>query len=314
MLIQRRTSTFQSLIMRIYFLITALFFFCGSSLFGQDKEEVLQVITKRITKSFPYSEGFEVNLEGENAEVLVESWDKQEISVQIELIAKHPEQEVAKSDLEQMEYLLERVKRKIYVRNYISGEEQVKTEAMMEARYIIKLPEECPIYIKNQFGETDVRNLASQLRIFNEFGTISLNNISGDINMRTRFGDVTGYQLAGNFDIYSRRSNLNLHDIVGNYNIESHYGTLNLWAGEGLIDLNINAQKADVNLFNIDPLTHQQKLVVQEGNVILPNGWKYNFEEDTPQIKKVTFKPTSEYYATFTINIAFGDLKIEQKP
>jgi len=300
--------------MRIYFLIITLFFFCCSNIIGQDKEEVLQVITKRITKSFPYNEGFEVNLEGENAEVLVESWDKQEIFVQIELIAKHPEKKVAQSDLEQMEYLLERVKRKIYVRNYVSGEKGVKVEAIMEARYTIKLPEECPIYIKNQFGETDVRNLASQLRIFNEFGNISLNNIRGDINMRTRFGDVTGYQLAGNFDIYSRRSNLNLHDIVGNYNIESHYGTLNLWAGEGLIDLNINAQKADVNLFNIDPLTHQQKLTVQEGNITLPNGWQYAFEEDTPQIKKVTFKPSSEYYATFTINISFGDLKIEQKP
>ncbi|MEL6719449.1 MAG: hypothetical protein AAFO82_09735 [Bacteroidota bacterium] len=299
--------------MRIFFLITTIFLFGYSNVIGQEKEEVLQVITKRITKSFPYSEGFEVNLEGENAEVLVESWEKQEIFIQIELVAKHPEKETAKGDLEQMVYLLERVKRKIYARNYISGKEEVKTEAMMEARYTIKLPEECPIYIKNQFGETDVRNLASQLRIFNEFGKISLNNIRGDINMRTRFGDVSAYQLAGNFDIYSRRSNLDLHNIVGNYNIESHYGSINLWAGEGLIDLNINAQKADVNLFNIDPLTHQQQLVVQQGNIRLPDGWQYNFEEDTPQIKKVTFKPDSEYYATFTINISFGDLKIEKK-
>lgn len=298
--------------MKIQISIFFLLLLSCSLLMGQE-EEVLQVITKRITKTFPYSEGFEVNLEGENAEVLVESWEQQEIYVQIELIAKHPEQAVAERDIEEMAYLLDRVKRKIYIRNYVKEKETAPTVAMMEARYTIKLPEECPVYIKNQFGETDIRNLASQLRIFNEFGPVNLLNVNGTIEMRTRFGDVFGDRLAGNFDIYSRRSDLNLRNVVGNYNIESHYGTLNLWAGEGLIDLNINAEKTNVNLFNIDPLTHQHDLVVQHGNVIVPNAWQFEFEEDTPQIKKLTFKPNSEYYATVTISVAFGDLKIERK-
>ncbi|MEM9885128.1 MAG: hypothetical protein AAF849_04485 [Bacteroidota bacterium] len=280
---------------------------------GQGEEEVLQVMTKTITKTFPYSEGFEVNLEGENAEVLVESWAQREIYVQIELTAKHPKKEVAEKELEKMAYLLDRVKRKVYIRNYVKEKETAPTEAIMEARYVIKLPEECPVYIKNQFGETDIRNLANQVRIFNEFGPVNLFNLNGTIEMKTRFGDVFGDQLAGNFDIYSRRSDLLLRNVVGNYNIESHYGTLNLWAGEGLIDLNIDAEKTNVNLFNIDPLTHQHDLIVQHGNVVVPNAWQFEFEEDTPQIKKLTFKPNSEYYATVTIRVAFGDLKIEKK-
>lgn len=280
---------------------------------AQDEGVRLQVITKRIVKSFPYSEGFEVNLEGENAEVLVESWDKKEIAVQLELIAKHPKTERAESDLERMVYVLERVKQKIYIRNYIKEEGATDQSAVLEARYVIKLPEDCPVYIKNQFGETDVRNLTNQLRIFNEFGNVALYNITGGMQMRTKFSEVKGDQLVGNFDIFARRSQVELTNIVGNYHIEAAYSSLNLYAGEGLLDLNIDANKTDVQLFNIDPMTHQQQLVVQHGNVTIPNAWQYQLQEDTPQIKKLTFHPNSEIYATITISISFGDLKIEKR-
>jgi hypothetical protein len=285
------------------------------TLVGQDEndQQRLQVITKRITKTFPYSEGFEVNLEGENAEVLVESWDKKEIYVQIELIAKHPNKEQATKDLERMAYLLDRAKNNIYIRNYVQEVEQPDNTAVLEARYVIRLPESCPVYIKNQFGETDVRNLTSQLRIFNEFGNINLSNITGGMEMRTKFSEVRGAQLVGDFDIFARRSQLDFRDVVGNYTIKAEYSTLNLWAGEGLIDLNIDAKKTDVQLFNIDPKTHQHQLVVQHGNVTVPNAWQFEFEEDTPYIKKLTFQPNSEYYATITVNISFGDLKIEKR-
>ncbi|MEM1328297.1 MAG: hypothetical protein AAGI23_20250 [Bacteroidota bacterium] len=280
---------------------------------GEDDQQRLQVITKRITKTFPYSDGFEVNLEGENAEVLVESWGKKEIYVQIELIAKHPDKAQATKDLERMAYLLDRAKNNIYIRNYVQESEKTDNTAVLEARYIIRLPESCPVYIKNQFGETDVRNLTSQLRIFNEFGNVDLFNITGGMEMRTKFSEVRGAQLVGDFDIFARRSQLDFRDVVGNYNITAEYSTLNLWAGEGLIDLNIDAKKTDVQLFNIDPKTHQHQLVVQHGNVVVPNAWQFEFEEDTPYIKKLTFQPNSEYFATITVNISFGDLKIERK-
>jgi len=61
--------------MKVHLLITSLLLFTFGHLFGQE-QEVLQVITKKITKTFPYSDGFEVNLEGTNAEVLVETWEK----------------------------------------------------------------------------------------------------------------------------------------------------------------------------------------------------------------------------------------------
>ncbi|NJK83937.1 MAG: hypothetical protein HC912_09160, partial [Saprospiraceae bacterium] len=101
--------------------------------------------------------------------------------------------------------------------------------------------------------------------------------------------------------------------IVGNYNISANYSQVNLVAGEGLIDLNIEGMKTDVKLRNIDPNTHQHQLVVYQGNVNLPNSVQFQFTENSPELKKISFKPTKEYFATITVNISFGDLTVEKK-
>ena len=282
------------------------------SLFAQEKEAI-HVITKHIQKTFPYATGFEVNLEGDNAEVFVESWDRAEIQVHIELVAKHPEKAVAEKELERITYQAERFKRRIYIRNYVKSESALPVKAILKANYYLKVPADCPVYLKNAFGSTNVKDLANKLRIFSEFTNIQLDNIQGTVEMNSKYGDIRGDRLMGNFDIESRHANINLHDIVGNYNINAQYGTINLWAGKGLIDLNIIANKADVNLFNIDPKTHQQQLFVEYGKLSIPNGWQFKFVENTSALKHVTFKPNQEYFANITINVAFGDLAISGK-
>lgn len=297
--------------MKQFISIWSIFLLGMAGMQAQDQEEI-QVVTKRITRTFPYSAGIEVNLEGQNADVFVESWDEDYISVEIELIAKHPEQATALADLERMNYTAAKVKRKIYLRNYVA-EENKGGNSILKAKYIINVPEECPVYLKNQFGSTNVKDLANRLKIYSEFSEIQLNNINATVDMRTRFGDIYGYRLAGNYTINARRANLDLREVIGNYDITANYSMINLFAGQGLIDLNIDAQKTDVNLFNIDPLTHQHQILVQHGNLRLPDIWQYRFEQNTPETKRVVFKPSSEYFANITISVSFGDLKIEGK-
>lgn len=289
-----------------------IFFMFTNLLLSQEKE-MIHVITKRINKVFPYAEGFEVNVEGNNAEIFIQTWKENRISVEIELISKHPDEAIALEDLERIKYLTERVKKKIYLRNYVTTEEGKPTKSVLKAKYIIYVPEECPVYLKNHFGSTNVQDLVNQLRIFSNYSPINLDNIKGSVEMRTHFGDISGQSLNGNFDIKANRSNIDLQEIVGNYNISANYGSINLMAGNGLIDLNINGMKTDVKLWNIDPDTHQHQLVVYHGNVKLPNGLQFQFTENTPEVKRIFFKATKEYSATITVNVSFGNLTVEKK-
>ncbi len=276
---------------------------------------VVQVVTKKIDRSFSYRDGYQVNLEGDNAEVWVESWDKNEIHIHLELIAKHPERSVAENDLEKIKYLAERVKNNIYVRNYIKTEAgEDKPQSNLSARYTITLPENCPVYVKNYFGETNVQNLTNQLRIASEFSKIGLKNIQGKINMRTRFGDIEGEQLDGTVSINSRRSNILLQDIKGTYDITAHYGKIEIFAEQHLINLDIDAEKSDVAFHTSRPGIYGYNLTADNGSITVPTSMNFNFLEDTDVLKRVSFQPPAqEYFASITIKVTFGELTIEER-
>ena len=64
-----------------------LFCLMSSSIHTQT---MLHVVSKHIEKTFPYENGIEVNIEGEKAEIKVETWEKNEVMVLTELISKTP--------------------------------------------------------------------------------------------------------------------------------------------------------------------------------------------------------------------------------
>ena len=275
----------------------------------------LHVITKRLEKTFPYREAYELNIEGEKADVLIETWDKPEIAVTLELIAKHPDRKVAEADLEKIRYLAERVKNKIYLRNYIAlkeGEEQPKSN--LHARYTIQVPEDCPVYLKNYFGVANVANLRNRFRFQGEFSTIGMENLGGTVDLTTRFGEINAKAVGGQVDMDTRRTDINLEQIAGRYNIRAAYGEIRiLSAARELIDLNIEADKSQVSLFDPRLLEYGYTLTAQHGQVYFPSDLKLEFMKDTEEIKQVDFQPRQEYYPNITISVTFGDIRLKKE-
>ncbi|WP_373551823.1 DUF4097 family beta strand repeat-containing protein [Haliscomenobacter sp.] len=272
----------------------------------------LQVVTKRIDKSFSYRDGYSLNIEGERAEVRVETWSKPEIKVQIELSAKHSKKEQAEKDLEKMRYITNKEKNKIYLRNYLDVPEgSPEPQSQMKAVYIIMMPEDCPIYIKNNYGLIDAKDLMSSLKLNTRFSRIGLENIIGDIDINTSFGDLFADNLDGNIKVVSRRSDITLKHMRGRYDINAQYGILNFFATDQLLDFNLKADKSNVFIHTLQPGAFSYNLSVQNGRVDYPNDLKFKLLDmkDTG-IKKITFKPNKEYYPNVTISITFGDLFI----
>lgn len=279
---------------------------------GFAQNGTMQVVTKRIDKSFSYREGYSLNIEGERAEVRVETWSKPEIKVQIIFTAKHSKKEQAEKDLEKMRYITNKEKNKIYLRNYLDVPEgSPELQSQLIANYVIMMPEECPIYIKNNYGLIDAKDLMSSLKLNTRFSRIGLENIIGDIDINTSFGDLFADNLDGNIKIVSRRSDMTLKHMRGRYDINAQYGILNFFATDQLRDFNLKADKSNVFIHTLQPGAFSYNLSVQNGRVDYPNELKFKLLDmkDTG-IKKITFKPNKEYYPNVTISITFGDLFI----
>lgn len=276
-------------------------------------QNTLQVVAKQIDKDFIYREGYEVNIEGDRAEVYIETWDQPLVRLRLELIAKHPRREQAQRDLEKMLYSTQREKNKIYLRNYLAGDDpNAKPESQIKAVYRITLPEKCPVYLKNSFGLVNISNLINRLRLNTKFSNIGLQNVRGNLDINTQFGDLLGQDLNGQVKIVSRRSDITLKNMRGTYDINAQYGILNLYAANnGLLGLKLHAERSDVFLYNQKLSGFSYDLTLNHSAIDYPNELKFNIlTQKDPNIRQVTFRPNKEFYPNVTISITFGDLTI----
>lgn len=270
----------------------------------------LQVVTKTIEQSLPYQMGCEVNIEGEKAEIIVETWDKSTVEVILELVAKHPDRKIAERDIEAMKYSIDQHGKMIYFRNYISPDiGQPKPESQIKAIYTIHLPEDCPVYLKNYFGNATISNLSNLLRLQSEFGKIFLEDLSGDLFIQSRFGDIFGERISGNLQIDARRSDITLREVSGTCDIKSTYGIIKLFSDERLLKLNIEAEKSDVYFFDPHPTAYGYALTAHYGSITVPTDLKMNYLENTSAMKRATFTPARER-ASISVKISFGDIVI----
>jgi len=287
-------------------IITLIAFLISSV--GALAQTEFKIVTKTIEESMDWKDGVEVNIEGEKAEIVVESWEKPEIKVIIELISKHPDRAQAEKDVEAMVHKIERHGNKIYFRNFIKKDID-KPESSLTAIYTVYLPKETPVYLKNVYGKSTVSNLSKFLVLNSEFSKIFLNDIIGKVDITSRFGDVEGVGLSGNVNMTTRRSDITLSDISGDFNIKSQYGILKFFTETNKSDLslNIDAERSDVYFFDPNPSMNGYTLTAHYGNITVPSDLKFNFLENSKTIKKAVFLPSTEM-ASISIKISFGDI------
>ncbi len=277
-------------------------------------QTALQLISKTVEKEFAYKPGNELNIEGEKADVQVESWDQDKIAVQIIFSAQHPDKKTAQRELEWIQYQAEKVQNKIYLRNYLkvpSGEE--KPASTLKANYIIKVPSDCPVYLKSQFGMVRIRDLANQVRLNSTFTNIGLENIQGSIDITSRFGDLDGKFIDGTMFVNARRTDITLQELKGKYDLKTSYGTLNIFADPNVADLKLTADNTKIHLVSTDPSRFAFNIEAKASDLTLPDQMNFNVLEasNDPSVKKLLYKPVGkEYYANFTIVVTFSEFTL----
>lgn len=284
------------------FLLTSIL--TASQLTGQI---TTQVVSKMVDQSFSYSPGMEVVLEGERAEIEIETWKENKVEVHLQLLSRHPEAAIAKQDLKVFQYKMEQTENKILIRNFVASAE--KPASNLKAIYKLKVPEECPVKMTNYFGKSAVSDLQNKLEVNGEFSPISLANISGDIHVRTRFGDLDADGLDGKVKIESQRSNLTLKRLKGTYDIRSKYGIIKIFSDRNLLNLNIEAERSDVYFFNPNPSEFGYDLLAHYGGITVPNDLKINFVEKSDNLQHAIMQSRTQQPGIF-VKITYGDIVI----
>lgn len=280
---------------------------------AQTRNALREVVTKTIEDTYAYKPGSELAVEGEKAEIFVETWDKQKIQVKIVMTARHAQLEQAETDLENLEYIAELAGAKIFLRNRLK-DKTLRSKSELTVHYYITLPEECPVYLKSHFGGATISNLRNQLRINGEYSAINIDNVHGILDIRSRFGDITGERIDGNVVINSRRSDINLFNIGGNFNITAQYGELKLSPNLNMRDLQIKADKSDVYIY--EPIGGEgiaYDLSLNNGEVKIPDDKTITELARTTEVRRFSIRPSRERMGTITASVSFGDLYLAKQ-
>jgi hypothetical protein len=281
-----------------------------SCITGSIGQTTLKIASKSLKEHFNYLPGMEVNVEGQKAEIVIETWDKNSVEILIDFIAKHPSEMVAKKDLKSIKYSFKTIGNKVYFRNFIKSEDGSSPQAQLKATYTIRLPNTCPVYVKNHFGSTHVSELTKSFTLNSEFSEIILKDLKGIIDVQTKYGDITGDGIHGNVSMNARRSDITLTDISGDFDVYTAFGIVKLFTDHRLLNsLNIDGEQSDVYIFDPLPSSYGYELTAHYGSITTPRDLKFNYIENNQSIKKAVFIPSKEM-ASISINITFGDIII----
>jgi hypothetical protein len=292
-----------------------LVLFCLSLVLGLNAlaQSTLKVVSKRIDKSFSYQEAYSLNIDGEKAEVSIETWNKQIVQVQMEITSRNVDKEKAARDIEKMKYMMQRVKNNLYVRNYLLNDGE-NSSSLLKVVYIIKVPENCPVYLKNNYGIASVKNLNNQIRINSRFSKIGLENIRGNMKIESVFGDLLGSDLWGDLTLNARRSDMFFQKLYGNVNINAEYGLIKLLLDHKLKSLHLNAINSEVFMLGENPFQMGMDIQVKNGQLDFPLHPKFKVKEQKELgLKTLLIPAAKEQQIPVTIRINLGDLLFIRK-
>ena len=271
-------------------------------------QTTLQVATKHVEKVFSGSQS--LNIEAEKADIEVITWNGQEIKVEIELIAKHPDRRVASNDLETMKYVADKTKKDVFLRNYLLiKDEKAKPMSNLKAKYTVKIPEGMKVTIQNSFGKILVKGKIKLLKIKSDFCLIDLNEVEGKTELTTHYGEINVRNINGVLTVTSERSDLIINDLAGRCAVNSQYGRINIEGLTNLKKLTINAKKSEINLNKISLNSHAFRLTTTYGKLVLPAGFKEFSWLENSDVNKTAILNTTHPSKIDIVNI-FGNINL----
>ncbi|MFV0606582.1 MAG: hypothetical protein ACK5NK_12145 [Niabella sp.] len=206
---------------------------------------------KTFTKTYSLSKNQKVIISNKFGEVKVNSWNRNEVRVDVTII-------VAARNEAATQRLLDNINIKtkegisVTFTTEIANTNGNTNNAKMEINYIVYMPDDNPLDIKNEFGNTILPDWKGALSVKESFGSLTTGALTNVKDIKVEFGSLTSTAIH-NGSIKISYSKLKINTVSGAISGKVDFckgSTLGL--SEALKNLDIKASYSDV-IFNIPP-------------------------------------------------------------
>ncbi len=245
---------------------------------------------KTINKAYKVSSSDMLNIENKFGRVHVNTWNKNEIQVKVEIIARAGTDQRAQDILDNIRVVDAREGQTISLRTQlepmkISGNNQKS----FEINYTVSMPDNNPLTIKNSFGDVYLPAFKGKTNISVKYGTLKtdrLSNSANTVKLAYSTGNC-GYINGGNVEV--AYSNLNLGGTNGIQGF-SKYSDFKIGSLNDALDFDVK-----YGSFRVDNVSKNIR------RINLDSGFSpisLNFEDDSA--------------FSFDVNVQFGDFNVDK--
>jgi len=308
-------------IYKVSLIFTILFLLLLSYTWARPYEEK----RKTIEKSYVVSDATELNFTNSFGKIHLETWDKKQVSVVIEIIVNASSESRAQELLDRIKININdsNPKSELSFNTSIDGRNSGRGTSF-EVNYRINMPKNNTLDLKNSFGDVYVGPLGGSVKLDVQYGNLNTGPLTGDAEVKLAFG--SGFSSIESFNkgelklSYSKLSIEEMGDVevdsqfstfevdrAGNMDLTGKYGDVEIGEIQNLV--------ANVNFsgFEVDKVHKEIELDIDYGgNINVGLASSIQRVDIRSSFGPLELELPSGLNANFEANLSFCDLKYDE--
>jgi len=270
---------------------------------------------KTYSKSYTLSSNQRVKIANKFGKVEVKAWDRNEVKVDVTIIAFSENERVAQGILDNISIESSDGNPVTFTTKFQGNTNTKGQKSKMEINYMVYMPASNPLDIKNEFGSSSVPDWEGEINIKQSFGPIVTGKLQKAKDVNVEFGSLTSTAI-NNGKIRISYSDMKIDNLSGIIS-----GTIDFCKGTK-VGLNDNLEKLDMKVSYSDvsinvssKLSTTLNIKTSFGN--LKNNSKVDITDNTktnkygPTFDKTYSGSQGSGKASVTISSSFGDITLK---
>lgn len=294
---------------RLVWLVIACSLCCFVAAMAQEK---VNVVTKHVEQKLDYATRDKLVIMAEKSKISISSWDKDYIFLELDLISKHARLDVAKEELQYLQYKIEKRNDGYLIKNIFVPRDNFTTiKGNLSTLYKIKVPKRCAVSIVNLYGEIEMTSIQAAVDIHAKFVDLTARHIDGPIKLESFFSNIRMEDSKGDLKATLEKSDMDLLGYDGSLDINSNYGEIGIVQGQ-YTSFMIKAARTAISYstshldsYNYQLKTYSSDIYIPEELGEISNGnKKVNFSKNNGDQNVWIYIETT--YSPITINQTYN--------
>lgn len=208
---------------------------------------------KIINKNYKVNSNEKLNVENQFGKVSVETWDKNEIDVEITIKVNSKSESKSLELLDDIKINENTAGASVYLKTVFPTNMYNTGKQSMTVDYLIKMPANAPLNLQNKFGNVYMDVFKAPLQLNVSYGSIKINRLIGDNKrVQVNFGSAD-IDAIDNIVLESKYSKVNIEKISKG-EVRNQFGKTYI---NDAVDVQITQKYGDLDLRKVNTITAQ---------------------------------------------------------